>query len=238
MAATVVAAVVVPALVVADPAGAATRVSISLDGCKLPPGSLVTFSDVGGHCDGSKRYPTITVGRDDRYPDHGKLEPSVDLFTAKNTGSCAFEGSNAQFLVTVRTPSTAVGTTKLNLTQTGGPASSYVVHCYDAKGLDCYGDQRGNSPSGGQVSTYASLGPVTGSPTAAPAGYTFCAYENGSCSFTPSARASIAFGTDSTYRYTDRPFVGGGVKCTAAELGGDPTPGKPKACFYKIIGKK
>ena len=238
MAAAVVAAVVVPVVVATGPVGAATQVSISLDAFKLPPGSLVTFSDVGGHCDGAKRYPTITVGRDDRYPDHGKSEPFVDLFTAKNTGSCAFEGSNAQFLATVRTPSTAVGTTKLNITQTGGPASRYVVRCYDAKGLDCYGDDRGDAPSNGRVSIYVSLGPVTGSPTAAPAGYTFCAYENGNCSFTPSARASIAFGTNGAYRYTDRPFVGGGVKCTAAELGGDPTPGKPKACFYKIIGKK
>jgi hypothetical protein len=170
MAATVVAAVAVPALVATDPAGAATRVNLSIDTYKLSPGSVMTFSDVGGNCDGDKRYPTITVGKDSRYPDHGKQEPFVDLFTAKNTGSCAFEGSNAQYLVSVRTPSAVVGTTKLNVTQTGGSGSSYVVHCYDAKGLDCYGDERGNSPSGGHVSIYVSLGPVTGSPTAAPAG--------------------------------------------------------------------
>ncbi len=236
MALTAMAAVGLPILVAAGPAGAANRVGLYLESYKLPPGSTETFSDLGGNCDGGKVQPKLTVQPDARYPDHGDTRV-VDLFTAKTTGSCAFQGSNAQFLITVRTPATSVGTTRLNVTQNNGAGTNYVAQCYDTKGMTCYGDTRGTAPSSGSVAVHVALGPVTGPYTAAPAGYTFCAEENGGCSFGQSsnARASIAYGTDGVYLYADRSFVGGGVKCTGASLGGDPTPGKWKACFYKII---
>jgi hypothetical protein len=233
MAAAAVVAVGVGVVVAAGTAGAANRVGIYLDAYKLPPGTTISFADIGGNCDGSKIYPTLVVPRDGSHG--GTLR--TDLFTAKNTGSCAFEGSNAQFKLSLRTPQTTTGSVNINVTQKDGAGTYYAVHCYDVRDVGCYGDDRGTKPSNGSVSVYMSLGPVTGPYTAAPAGYTFCAVEGDTCSFatTTASKATIAFGTNGSYVYAKRGFVGGGVPCTVKEFGSDPVPGKTKACFYKNI---
>jgi hypothetical protein len=217
-------------------ARAATRVSVYLDAFNLPAGSTIGFADIGGSCDADKVYPSL-------------VNPSVSghggtfhfaLFTARNTGSCLTAGSNAQYLVTVRTPQTTVGTTKINVTQNRGAGTEYVIRCYDTRDMSCYGDTRGNVPTDGNVEIYMSLGPVTGPETAAPpGGYTYCATAdvNQICAFgrTTQAKATVAYGTDGHYVYAEKSWVGGGVACSLAEFGSDPVPGKVKACFYKII---
>ncbi len=69
--------------------------------------------------------------------------------------------------------------------------------------------------------------PVTNSTPVGPAGYTFCAPENGTCSF--SGTASVAFGANGSFNYGN--FTNG-TACNNTVFG-DPDPGVVKACFYQ-----
>ncbi len=68
------------------------------------------------------------------------------------------------------------------------------------------------------------------SPVAGPAGYTFCAGENGSCPFKGLGR--VAFGANGKFNYS---VLNGGVSCDNATLGPDPARGYTKSCFYQVI---
>ncbi len=60
----------------------------------------------------------------------------------------------------------------------------------------------------------------------APEAWTFCADENGNCSFTGKKR--VRFGKRGSYQYA---IVDGGTACTSAPFGGvDPLPNVPKSC--------
>jgi hypothetical protein len=64
--------------------------------------------------------------------------------------------------------------------------------------------------------------------TAGPSGYTFCAYESGSCGFT--GTADVAYGANGSFSYKYNQT--GNVSCNNATFG-DPLPNTAKACFYK-----
>ena len=68
------------------------------------------------------------------------------------------------------------------------------------------------------------------SPVELPAGFTRCAAENGTCSF--SGTALVAFGAGS-YLYRT---LSGGTACTASAFGGDPAAGLVKSCYLAPSG--
>ena len=72
---------------------------------------------------------------------------------------------------------------------------------------------------------------VYGSGSTAPAGYTYCADENGTCSF--SGTASVAYGASGSFNYGTFTNSAG---CNNTTFGGDPDPGIVKACYYQIAG--
>ena len=63
-----------------------------------------------------------------------------------------------------------------------------------------------------------------------PAGYTFCANENGTCSF--SGSASVAYGANGVFVYRS---ASNGIACNNATFG-DPAPGVAKACYFQPGG--
>jgi alpha-L-rhamnosidase len=67
-------------------------------------------------------------------------------------------------------------------------------------------------------------------PAGAPAGYTACAAENGTCSF--AGTQSVAYGADGIFTYQT---LSGGTACGNAVFG-DPVYGTVKACFLLPAG--
>jgi hypothetical protein len=64
--------------------------------------------------------------------------------------------------------------------------------------------------------------------TGGPAGYTYCANENGTCSF--SGTANVAFGADTHFNYLS---ATNSIACNTTTFG-DPYPGVVKACYYQL----
>jgi spore coat protein U-like protein len=64
-----------------------------------------------------------------------------------------------------------------------------------------------------------------------PQGYSFCANENQTCSF--SGTQSVAFGANGIFR--SRNGVTGGIECGAETFGGDPIVGVVKACYVTNV---
>ncbi len=65
-----------------------------------------------------------------------------------------------------------------------------------------------------------------------PPGYTYCAAENGTCTF--SGAASVAYGANGTF--TEQNFTSS-ASCTTSAFGGtDPDTGLLKSCFFKTTG--
>ena len=58
----------------------------------------------------------------------------------QGSGSCQFEGSNGQYIVTLYQHSGKTARVKLNVTQYDGPRSGYKATCYEAQGISCTGD--------------------------------------------------------------------------------------------------
>ena len=79
-------------------------------------------------------------------------------------------------------------------------------------------------------SIYWVLGAANPGPAGAPAGYTACAAENGTCSFT--GTQSVAYGADGISAYQT---LTGGTACGNA-VSGDPDYGTVKACFLLPAG--
>lgn len=71
--------------------------------------------------------------------------------------------------------------------------------------------------------------PTSGSSPTGPAGYTYCAPENGTCSF--SGTANVAFGANASFNYGT--FTNS-TACNSTVFG-DPAPGVVKACFYQTV---
>jgi hypothetical protein len=71
--------------------------------------------------------------------------------------------------------------------------------------------------------------PPTQTPDAGPAGYSFCASENQTCSF--SGQKSVAYGANNNFAFLN---LAGGTACTNSVFG-DPISGTVKACYIKDI---
>ncbi len=114
---------------------------------QIPAGEKFVITDVGGNCDTDKNLPgpfTIPYAR----------ETKVALFRSKDDGVCFFEGTNAQFKITVTNPNGAKGSVLFNVTQSSF-SSDYR--------MDFYGEQKLSQP----------YGYVTGEGTKAPHAYNF-----------------------------------------------------------------
>lgn len=83
--------------------------------------------------------------------------------------------------------------------------------------------------TGVQPGTYTVAANPGSASTLVPTGFTVCAQENGTCSFT--GTESVAFGADGIYTYRT---VTGGTACTAAALG-DPDYGIAKSCYIGAV---
>jgi hypothetical protein len=94
---------------------------------------------------------------------------------------------------------------------------TYTVSAYDAAGNN-------SAQSSGVSATTESVSNPTG-----PAGYTFCANENGTCSF--SGTMSVAFGAGTSFNYLT---LTNGTACNDTVFG-DPDYGVVKACFTKAV---
>jgi hypothetical protein len=68
-------------------------------------------------------------------------------------------------------------------------------------------------------------------PSGGPAGYTSCAAENGTCTF--SGTKEVAFGLNGAFRFT---VATGSVPCTTAVFGSDPLPNVAKTCYVTSTG--
>ena len=78
-------------------------------------------------------------------------------------------------------------------------------------------------------STPASSKPASSSaPSGGPAGYTFCANENGTCSF--SGSASVAYGANGAFNYLSATTS---IACNNTTFG-DPIANVAKSCYYKL----
>ena len=114
------------------------------------------------------------------------------------------------------------------------PTSSYVIGPSDEQLAET--DGSGNwkhtnvYAAGALIATYDNLnGARTSGTPAAPAGYIYCASENGTCSF--AGQAQVAYGTNGTFYYGT---FAGSTSCSNSVFG-DPTPGYAKACFYSAV---
>lgn len=107
-------------------------------------------------------------------------------------------------------------------------ANASVVNGVGTTNVNSGGTGSGGGSSGGGTTTPPSTPPATNNPTG-PSGYTFCANENGTCSF--AGTMSVAFGAGSSWHYLT---LTNGTPCTNA-IFTDPDVGVVKACFTKSI---
>jgi len=66
-------------------------------------------------------------------------------------------------------------------------------------------------------------------PSTGPLGYTYCAAESGTCSF--SGAASVAYGASGQFNYRN---ATNSSACNSSTFSGDPIPRTPKACYYRL----
>jgi hypothetical protein len=111
------------------------------------------------------------------------------------------------------------------------PSGSHTIMAYaDDVNRIAESDETNN-----QLSQPITVGPTTTTATTTsttstgPAGYTFCANENGTCSF--SGTSSVAYGANGVFKYLT---LSGGTPCTNAVFG-DPLVGIAKACYTQAI---
>ena len=145
--------------------------------------------------------------------------------------SWAGESGAGQFSMQVTAPSGTTGT----IAVPAGGASNPIVEVggnvvwsngtFTATGGITGASQDGDYVylTGVQPGTY--LVAANPGPSGAPAGYTTCAAENGTCSF--SGTQSVAYGANGIYSYQT---LNGGTACTNAAFG-DPDYGIIKSCY-------
>jgi hypothetical protein len=85
------------------------------------------------------------------------------------------------------------------------------------------------------AATGLGTGPLPAAPAAGPqelpTGFTLCAPETGSCSF--SGSRTVAYGAGEAYKYQ---VMTGGTACTSAAFGTDPAPDVLKSCYLAPLG--
>ena len=157
------------------------------------------------------------------------LQPSVSTIAVTPSNSTIAVGATQQFAAT----GTYQGGSTQDITAQVSWSSSTAAVTIDTSGL-------AKGQSGGNTTITAALNGVTGSasatavappppppppPSGGPTGYTFCASENGTCSFT--GTMSVAFGANGKFNYQT---LTGGTPCTNAVFG-DPNYGTAKSCY-------
>ena len=193
----------------------------------------------------SLSYPTFQSGA----PDAG-LE--IELYQANS----AFQPIGNVLFSTV-VPAASIGWSPRSVTITPDvPVTAGVSYGFLVKSVattGCYGMAYNDAdpyPAGGEAysndggttfnaetgrslmfstSVTAQAAPAT-SPAQLPAGFSWCATENGACSL--SGTSVVAFGAGS-YIYKT---ITGSTGCTVAAFGGDPAPGVLKACYVAPSG--
>jgi hypothetical protein len=195
--------------------------------------TAISLKDIGGNCDQKDfSYRVLVPG--------GSVSQTNRLFTSRDVGSCQYEGSNGQYLVTLYQDNGKTARVKVNVTQYDGPRSGYKATCYDAQGISCTGDNFGkvatNGGAGGHgasVNLYFWPTNFTGA-AVGPANYIYCTEENASCALPQAGRAAtIAYGANGKYTYKNVPANQGSFNCALAFFGNDPIFGTLKACWYK-----
>jgi len=125
----------------------------------------------------------------------------------------------------------STGTTSINVSwsQIGLPAGNATVRdLWSRTDLGTFNNGFTVSnipPHGSRVFKIVSSGGGSGGPS----GYTFCANENGTCSFS-GGTASVAYGANGSFFYKS---ATGSIACNNATFG-DPLVGIGKACYYKL----
>jgi hypothetical protein len=195
--------------------------------------TAISLKDIGGNCDQKDfTYKALVPGQ--------AVSQTNRLFVSRDTGSCQFEGSNSQYLVTLYQSSGKTGRVKLNVTQYDGPRSGYKATCYEAQGISCTGDNFGKvATNGGAGGAGASVNlyfwPINFTGAAlGPTSYIYCTEENAPCAIPQTDRAvSIAYGANGKSTYKDLAANYGSFQCALPFFGSDPNFGTLKACWYK-----
>jgi hypothetical protein len=206
--------------------------ALGLDGNRLVARAL---KDIGGNCD-SKDFSVKALSPD---PSRG-VSQTFRVFEARDGGSCQYEGSNGQFLVTLYQHNGKTAQVKLNVTQYDGPRSGYKATCYEKRGINCTGDNfgkaTGNGGAGGagaSVNLYFWPTDFTGADIG-PAGYTYCTDGGSACDIPQTGQAiSVAYGANGKFTYKNLAANHGSFNCGVAFFGNDPIFGTIKGCFYK-----
>lgn len=195
--------------------------------------TAISLKDIGGNCDQKEfSYRVLVPGQ--------TVSQTNRLFVSRDSGSCQFEGSNGQYIVTLYQHSGKTARVKLNVTQYDGPRSGYKATCYEAQGISCTGDNFGKiATNGGAGGNGASVNlyfwPInfTGAKLG-PTDYIYCTEENAPCTIPQADRAvTIAYGANGKFTYKDVPANRGTFDCALAFFGSDPIFGTHKACWYK-----
>jgi hypothetical protein len=167
---------------------------------------------------------------------------AVDQDSAGHQGTRVWDGGNGQNIwsktqsgtnvraVFVLNGSTGTTSITVNWSQIGLPAGSATVrdlwsrtdlgtfsNSFTVSNIPAHGSRMLKIVSGG------------GGGGGGPSGYTFCANENGTCSFS-GGTASVAYGANGAFFYKS---ATGSIACNNATFG-DPAVGIGKACYYKL----
>jgi hypothetical protein len=198
-------------------------------------GTAISLKDIGGNCD-SKDFTYRALVPD---PSRG-ISQTFRVFEAKDGGSCQFEGTNSQYLVTLYQSGGKTAQVKLNVTQYDGPRSGYKATCYEARGISCTGDNFGKKTTNGGAGGAGESANLYFWPTnftgadIGPAGYVYCTEVGNACDIPKNGQAvSIAYGANGKFTYKNEPANFGSFTCGLAFFGNDPLFGTVKACFYK-----
>jgi hypothetical protein len=142
--------------------------------------------------------------------------------------ACAWEKTWADYNITIETPTKQVASRRVKLQQTSSPniyAITFEGQCQGGS-MGCSSHSQTAQAAGSHALTITfTLGPL---PTG-PAGYTFCASEGLTCTFT--GTKEVQYGGDG--RYHNKKDVTGSVSCNSSAFGGDPAYGVYKNCFVK-----
>jgi hypothetical protein len=208
------------------------------DGHTITLNGTTYTKGLGVHASAEVRYNlgancssfTSDVGVDDEVSDATALV----VFQVYGDGTLLYDsGGMGATTATKSINASVTGKNELKLIMTdGGNGINFdhgdwanaMVHC------------NGGSPTSTPTRTNTPTGPTntptrtnTPAPGGGPAGYTFCANENGTCSFS-GGTASVAYGANGSFFYKS---ATGSIACNNATFG-DPLPTVGKACYYKL----
>ena len=154
--------------------------------------------------------------------------------TIRITGYGVDDGSTNQTLQTHTGPLSSVTSNRVfySIDTKGGNSGSPIIDEATGFAVGIHTHGGCNSTGGANSGTRATVGPLWDAMGLAggPAGYTFCANEDQTCSF--SGIASVAYGANGAFNYLP---ATNSIACNNATFG-DPVPNIAKACYYQITG--